>query len=207
MKALIKMGALVSLVAASAAAQATVIQSNYTVNANNTDPGLVVHTKDVSPNPFTHDLMVGDSVTFNLFKIWTDETTVNSDDRRAKPISVDFGFILPETGSSTVSGNTDGVSKLFGFIQKGTLTWDGPADFFFGDNDDGQIRISLSDEIFNEGLFGLTEGKRHGATVQATLNLISNPVAVPEPGALGLFALALIGLGFVSTRRRGAPRI
>ena len=196
-----KLSGVLALLLVSAGAQATQIQAGYTVVANETDPGLVIQNMDIASNPFTFDLDPGDSVTFDLFKIWTNEGTVNGDDEDSMPIAVNFDFILPEVGASTVSGDTVGNSVLFGLYQEGMLTWNGPADFFYGPFNDGQIQIALSDEEFNEGGFGLNEGKRKGARVAATLTLI-NDATVAAPGTIAMFAIALLGLGFAARRRR-----
>ena len=112
-----------------AMASAAMISASYQVNLNDSDPGLVVGSADYADNPFSFDLNAGESTTFNLFKIWTTEGTVNSDDKVAKPISVDFNFTAPELMSGSVNGNTSGDSVLFGLTRRlccpGTvrLTW------------------------------------------------------------------------------------
>jgi len=63
-----------------AMASAALISANYQVNLNDSDPGLVVDSADYAVNPFSFDLNAGESVTFNLFKIWTTESAVNGDD-------------------------------------------------------------------------------------------------------------------------------
>jgi len=69
--------------------------NGYDITANNSDPGLVVQTRAVQLTPTSWNLNIGESVTFDLFKIWTDETTVNPDDLLAKPISVAFTWTDP----------------------------------------------------------------------------------------------------------------
>lgn len=213
MKLLQKASCICALLLISVAANATVVKSNYTIDANATDPGLVIQTADAANNPFTYDVTLGNPVTFDLFDIWTDENSLDKGgflglgcgaDCDPKSINVDFGFILPETGNSTVDGTTQGSKKLLGVFQGGKLTWNGPADFMFGPLGDGLLQISLSDKTFNKGVFGVKEGEQYGATVKATLSLISNATAtaVPEPGIFALFGLALIGVGFAASRRR-----
>ena len=193
-----KISGAVALLLISAGAHATQIQAGYTVDANETDPCLVIESMDIAANPFTFDLDPGDSETFNLFKIWTTEGSVNVDDENPMAIAVNFDFILPEVGSSSVDGETVGNSVLFGLYQEGVLSWNGPADFFFGPFGDGHIQISLSDETFNEGVFGL--GNK-GSKVEATLTLIAD-ATVSAPGTIAMFAIALLGLALVARRRR-----
>ncbi|HET7314191.1 PEP-CTERM sorting domain-containing protein [Salinisphaera sp.] len=210
----LKLGALALLALASVSANATVIESTYSVDANSSDPGLVIQTQDHSANPFSYDLAVGESVTFGLFDIWTNENSLDTgffscgDDCDRLPISVAFGFLAPDVGQGSINGQTYG--NFTGFLdlaQEGRVSWDGPLSFGFGPNSDGLLRVSLSDENFNKGYFGLDEGRGSGATVNATLTLVSDASAadVPEPGALGLFGLALAAIGFATYRRRSMP--
>ncbi len=138
-----------------AMASAAMISASYQVNLNDSVPGLVVGSAYYADNPFSFDLNAGESTTFNLFKIWTTEGTVNSDDKVAKPISVDFNFTAPELMSGSVNGNTSGDSVLFGFYQEGVLSWNGSLDLVFGALVEGLLRVSLFDTPFNEGIFGL----------------------------------------------------
>ena len=204
-----KLGALAFLVLASASASAAMITSSYTVHANSSDPGLVIQTQDHSANPFSYNLNTGQSVTFGLFDIWTNENSLDTywfscgADCNPLPISVAFGFTSPTGGQGTISGDTQGT--FTGFLnEEGVVHWDNPLNFAFGPNGDGLIQVSLSDEAFNKGFLGLDSGQRDGATVKATLKYVSDPSAadVPEPGTFGLFGLALAGIGFASYRRR-----
>lgn len=187
------------LLAMSTAAQAVTFQlDSFDVQLHDSGPGLLLDWKPILETPAVGDLDVGDHVVVNLFKIWTNETTVNRDDRVDQPISVDFEFSLPEPFGGQVSGETDGIRRFAGFYQAGRLRWDGPSILNFGNG--GELEVSLSDEIFNEGIFfGLNEGKRHGAIVQAKFALLSDSVEdVPEPTAF--LGLSLLGLGFLGKR-------
>ncbi|MFE8071123.1 PEP-CTERM sorting domain-containing protein [Marinobacteraceae bacterium S3BR75-40.1] len=182
-------------------ALAVPITASYSVDALDSDPGLVVSTEPVAENPFTVDLEEGDSVTFDLFSIWTDESVVNSDDGvYPGDITVSFDFLAPEPASVDVTGITVGVFALIASF--GDVDWDGPDTTTFGALGDGSLQIALSDTTFNAGAFGdnLYEGKEHAGTVQATLSWL--PASqVPEPASLGLMGLGLVGLGALGRRK------
>ena len=63
----------------------------YGVSANGADPGLVVQVAPGAGVFGTPDLAVGGSHVFDVFRIWTDESSVNAgEDDVAKPISASF---------------------------------------------------------------------------------------------------------------------
>lgn len=169
---------------------------SYTVNLNETDPGLVLDWAPLLSTPASATLGLGESISTNLFKVWTDETWVNNDDLVAQPISVDFNFSLPTAFGGSVTGETTGFRTFLGALQGGKLTWDGPSVFSFGNG--GLLEVSLSDEFFNVGVFGLKSGERHGAKVSATFTLLSEHKDVPEPAML--MGLSLLGLGLLARR-------
>jgi hypothetical protein len=189
--------AFVAVVGVSTVASAVSFSGSYQINALSSDPGLVVQTQELA-DPLNFVLTnPGDMVTLNLFKIWTNETDVGSDDFMQAGISVDFDFTSPLT-TGTVTGATFGATAFFVF-EGGELVWDGPKVLDFGNQ--GKLQIELSDESFNYGLLGTTPGKKHGAIVEAKFTLVSDSVSqVPLPASLPLFMAALGGLALIRRR-------
>lgn len=189
--------ALAAMLTLPGAAHALSFSGDWNITTiNDSDPGLVVRTSASGGSFSTGDMAVGDSYTFNLFKIWTDETDVGKDDRASSPIKVGFSFTDPAT-AGTVGGSTAGVNALV--AQWGTLGWDGPVTLAFGKGDTGRLTLALSDAIFNKGLFGLNEGYKHGAKITATLTYDAAPVPLPATLPLLLGGIALVG---AAARRR-----
>lgn len=181
----------VALAASAVAATAATFTGSFNLSGSAfTDPGLVVNANPIG-GPTSFNLNVGQSTTFNLFDIWTDETSVQYDDTIAQSIFASFTLIQP-VASGAVSGVTDGH---WGLLQYGSLNWGGPLMLAFGNG--GLLSITLSNETFNTGLFGLFPGYHKGATVTATATYVAAPVPVPAAG----FLLAG-GLGVMALMRR-----
>ena len=70
--------------------------SSYSVDLHESGPGLIVDSAPVLPFGSSFDLDPGDSVTVDLFDIWTDESWINGDDLAADAITVGLGFLLHE---------------------------------------------------------------------------------------------------------------
>lgn len=183
---------------------ATTFKGSYNITANNAgNPGLEIRTEELA-DPFSVTLNLNQSVTFDLFRIWTEETNVNAippnnDDVIARPISVSFSFTQPVGPGGAVTGSTTGVNLVL--AQFGKLDWanGGVQTFTFANNN--VLKVKLDNATFNGGPFGLTPGKDHGANVSATLTL----TAVPEPATWALMIGGFGMAGVALRRRRPAP--
>ncbi len=175
---------------------------SFAVTTHSAGDGLLIKTDSsvISPTLQSFSLDVGQSVTGDLFRIWTDEAAWNLDDASPQNASVSFSFGLPAPDfGGNVSGQSYGGTIFF--ASGGVLDWNsGPFILSFGPNGDGKLQVALSDEVFNAGPFlSFTPGEAYGATVEATFTLLQVP-AVPEPATLlvwGCLGMA----GFVAGRR------
>jgi hypothetical protein len=174
--------------------------STINISLNQSDPGLVLWSKLISPNFGFKLNKVGDSITKDLFRIGTDETWSNSDDRVDLPISAEFIFSSPDF-SGTNYGTTSGHAFLF--ASWGSVKWDDPVYFNFKTSEQsGQISLDLSDSIF---------GTPGSATINGNFTLTQlsdavdvNPggaVSVPEPETMLMLGFVLLGLVGVSRKR------
>lgn len=186
-----------------ASLQATTVYNvdvdHSSVSAHSSGPGLLIGTSIIVPDGYSFSLdNVGDSHTFGFFRIWTTEDWVNpGEDTVAKPITATLAFSIP-LASGTVDGSTVGLRVgVGGYYQAGKVTWNGPT---IVDCESGQFQISLSDEVFNEGVLWGGLGCK-GATVEATVSQIS-VVPVPTAAASGLLVLGLAALRRVLGGRR-----
>lgn len=158
------------------------------------DPGLVVNTYPSGGYGSFH-LEDGESTTFHLFHIWTNEHYINQDDKVAQDINV--GFKFAGVGSGTISGDTVGSHAYYGLFQGGSLSWDNPLALSFGHNE--TLTLSLNDANFNWGLFGTKAGYKHGAHVKLTATYEIAPVPLPASALLLLAGLG--GLGVMRRRK------
>jgi hypothetical protein len=162
---------------------------SYDVTLNTTDPGLVLYSNPILSEPASFNLNVGQSTTFALFRIGTDESTVNwGEDTVSKDISVSFDFSTPDVTNS-IEGTTRGAWFLF--WDYGTVDWENPASFYFGNG--GLFTISLCDVDF---------GVPGSAIVNATLKYDRASAPVPEPATLLLLGSGLLGAAGLRRRNR-----
>lgn len=192
--------------ASSVQASISLTLGSYNVQAQSSDPGLVVETAKLLTEPYSFNLAVGEWISVPLFEIWTNETANNPDDSVGKPISVDFSFTEPKPD---FGGSVDGeTSAVTGFIiivpySAGAVDWDGSTYLNFGPNGDGLLKISLSDEVFNGGLLdGFRPGREHGATVNAKFKLLAEPTAVPEASSILVWSVIGLAVGLVAYRHQ-----
>ena len=165
-----------------------------------TDPGLVIKTSPASGS-FSFDLDDGESTSFKIFRIWTDEGNVGDDDWAANDIFANF-TINGASGSlaGTVKGHKAYAFPIF-FPAWGSVDWANPLQLNLGT---GILSVALTGvEHFNKGLFGLERGEAHGGKVYASFSYKeTSPAPVPLPAGLGLIAAGIGALGFFGIRRK-----
>lgn len=199
------LSAVVSGAAASGAAAAT-FNGLFTLGGSSFgEPGLVMGTSAQS-GAFSVDLDTsGQSVTFDLFTIWAKETSTAGNNTQTSTLQAAFDF-AGIGASGAVTGSTRGVSTFFGLFQNASLTWGGPAVLNFGNG--GVLSIALGNTTsFSAGFLGLSTAPANGATVRATVTLVSAPTPAPVPlPASGVLLLASLGGAgaFLRRRRRAA---
>jgi len=198
LKALLASASLVAATASPLFATDYVI-SGGSIFANPVQPdnaGLEINTQVNSGiSGLGFSLNDGDSITFPFFDIWTPEGSIQGDDLAHVPISATLNFSLPSIGAN-LSGVTFGGSIIL--FQWGKVEWGAPVTVTAGGR---EFEVSLSDEVFNFGFFGL--GKQ-GATVNATVRQISS--RVPDGGSTLLMLGGALSLAAIALRSRTRSR-
>ena len=189
---------------------------NYEVYSHKFGPGLIVHSAKIQSTPYSFNLNAGESTTFDLFRIWTNEKRVEWDDAEARNINVSMKFTaLSQSFGGSIPGETttEGwAGSIFNIATWAQVVWteargsndlgkEVPVTFNFGNNGTGELLIRLSNEMFNYGVWYfwdpkeekgcLKEGRQFGENIKATITYAK---AVPEPSTLLLLGSGLVGL-------------
>lgn len=170
---------------------------SYTVSVHGADPGLVVWEKDLLVDPFNFPTSalnnVGDTYTTTLFRIGTNEKTLNLDDLVPYGIDVNFSFSSPPP---TFGGDAVGITGA-GWLKNafGYVVWDNPLVLQFGTT--GLLAISLTNATF--GLPGYADISASFKLVQA-----DKGITTPEPSSLLLVGMGLFATAFMARRLRSA---
>lgn len=186
--------AALATVAMASAANAAQFVGNYTVSAYGGNSGLEIETYDSNPSLFFNLTSIGQIADQSMFKIWTDEGSVDGSDMTPRTITVHFNFTAPSAFGGDMTGSTYG--EVDGRSQNGHVTWNDPIYLGFTG---GQLKVTMNDADFNEGRNGLDGGYWHGANISAKFELMGG--AVPEPAT---WAMMITGFGMagVALRRR-----
>lgn len=222
--------AVAALVLSAGAASATEFMGHWSLAVgNNSDPGhLAIQTVANNPSQ-AFDLNLGSGNnpgSFDLFKIYTNEGSIEPDDLNGTTLTLTFTFDQPDdnNGPVTVGGTSSGYSVFFGLFQGGVLTWQnsGEAQLQWGNNlpnlvEPGNMTLSVNGGTFNNGLFGtdrdcirrVCHPQNDALQVSAQFDWDNDPVvntAAPEPATWALM-LGGLGLAGAALRRRRAAAV
>lgn len=209
MRKLFAAAAMVAALGAAGAAGATAFTGSYSAtyygsSSSDGNNGLAVDLQDSTPGSgtgFGFNLVNnGDFANVNLFKIYTQEHEVDSDDGIHKAISVLFNFTAPGVANGAVNGETWAID---GSINRGVVTWNGPAVINFGGGF-GTLTVTLNNAEFaqNSSNGDNLSGQKAQITGKFTLSNVGAAVgAVPEPATWGMMIMGF-GLTGATLRRR-----
>jgi hypothetical protein len=186
--------AAVATMAVASAANAATFVGTYSVDAYTGNNGLQINTQDL-PGGINFVLnSIGQSSVESLFKIYTNEPSVDGGDTTPRAITVHFNFTSPTSFGGDVTGSTFG--EVSGNYQNGHVTWNDPVYLAFTG---GQLKVTMNDADFNSGKYGLDEGNWEGANISAKFELVG--AAVPEPATWAMM-IAGFGMAGAAVRRR-----
>ncbi|MDB5454321.1 MAG: sorting protein [Caulobacteraceae bacterium] len=215
-----------SLALVASQANATVFAGNWTLTvADNSDPGHLKIFTDSTGNIFSNELTDDTPSYVDLFKIWTNESSIEPDDLNDTTLTLTFNFDSPvdNNGPVVVGGASSGYAVFGGFFQGGQLIWDdgGVAQLQWGSGpnlvDPGRMTLTVNGGVFNDGGFWTTDRncnfigrncqpKQEALGVAAEFHWDNDPTfsAAPEPATWGLLIGGFGLTGVALRRRRGA---
>lgn len=174
------------------------VGTGSSVTANTSSSGLAIRTQlatGLSSQLFT--LNDGQSYTFNFFSIWTDETTVDSDDTTPKTITARLDFASPDV-TTAVQGVT--LSGIYMGYSGGGVIWNDPVTVKAGDR---TFTVNLNNAYFDLGWNGSLGNSP--AMITATVQQISSGTTrVPETGSTALLLGCGLGVLAFAGRRFAA---
>jgi len=155
---------------------------------------------------FSVDVQAGGSaVTMSDFLDLCTYITASGNQTQTDDISVTFNITQPGTGSGSLGGSTTETQTVHGvwifqtYDYSGTITWDDPLSIAL---DNGQaLTINLSDTTLTAG--NNCYGYDACGKVDASFQLSDPaPTPAPEPASIALLGSGLVGLGFLTRRKR-----
>ena len=200
------------------------VGTSSTVTLNSAEPGLILAYGPLVTTPFSFTLNDNgvqdfdetgiDQFSFDFFKIWVTEGTIDPDDFQHRNISASLD--LTTLGLSLIPGTAAlGNGTFFNFVStgierarfQGNLLWDNPPPTFVAS--DRTFSIDLSDATFNaiEDFHDagplIDAGEEGAAVVRATIKQTASsaPPTVPDTGSTAmLLGLGLLALAFARSR-------
>lgn len=188
------------LAAAGTASALRFTAASYDVELLERDPGLVLYCGSILTGPITYDFALGESRAVDLFRVGTDETWSNRNDRRLQNIGVTFDFSTSDSlAGPDVFGRSWGDS--FWFSSWGHVERENPVFFEFGE--DGEFSIDLSDGRFQTSDWNMvTATFTHKTDPLRSFDTSGNTGSpVPEPSTILLVGAGLIGLAGLGRKR------
>lgn len=176
---------------------------------------------------FGFNIENGETKTFDLFRIWTNESSIKNNDRNPKNFELSFDF--GDFGTFTATGKTFASASDTGRAQ-GNLVWDNGGIFELGSFGDGILTLSLNDAVFNAGTGSecidawflgcqkykpdpndLDGGFLLSSLVTASFRFegydippVVDPSPVNEPATMAILGLGAAGVAFGARRRKTA---